>query len=130
MQSPPAQSTDQGLSSRVAAERLRSMGANELPVARPRSNLRLLADVVAEPMFLLLVGCGAIYLLLGDPDEALMLLGFVAIVVAMTFFQQRRTERSLHALRDLSAPRALVLRDGQQVRIAGRELVVGDVVLL
>ena len=114
----------------MAAERLRSMGANELPVARPRSNLRLLADVVAEPMFLLLVGCGAIYLLLGDPDEALMLLGFVAIVVAMTFFQQRRTERSLHALRDLSAPRALVLRDGQQVRIAGRELVVGDVVLL
>lgn len=106
------------------------MGANELPVTRPRSNLRLLTDVVAEPMFLLLVGCGAIYLLLGDPDEALMLLGFVVIVIAMTFFQQRRTERSLHALRDLSAPRALVLRDGQQVRIAGRELVVGDVVLL
>lgn len=130
MQNPSSQSNKQGLPGSVAAERLRSMGANELPVARPRSNARLLADVVAEPMFLLLVGCGAIYLLLGDPDEALMLLGFVAIVVAMTFFQQRRTEHSLHALRDLSAPRVLVLRDGQQVRIAGRELVVGDVVLL
>lgn len=109
---------------------LKQVGANELPVSRPRSNARLLLDVVAEPMFLLLVACGAIYLLLGDPDEALMLLGFVAIVVAMTFFQQRRTERSLHALRDLSSPRALVLRDGQQMRIAGRDLVPGDVVLL
>ncbi|MYN44834.1 HAD-IC family P-type ATPase [Pseudoduganella sp. FT93W] len=130
MQQPVPPSAASGLSSAAARQRLQTLGPNELPVSRPRSNARLLRDVVAEPMFLLLVACGAIYLLLGDPDEALMLLGFVAIVVAMTFFQQRRTERSLHALRDLSSPRALVLRDGQQRRIAGRELVPGDVVLL
>jgi len=130
MENPPPSPAATGLSSSDAKQLLACIGANELPISRPRSNARLLGDVVAEPMFLLLVACGAIYLLLGDPDEALMLLGFVAIVVAMTFFQQRRTERSLHALRDLSSPRALVLRDGQQMRIAGRELVPGDVVLL
>jgi Ca2+-transporting ATPase len=130
MEAPVPPTPAAGLSSAAARQRLQTLGPNELPVSRPRSNARLLRDVVAEPMFLLLVACGAIYLLLGDPDEALMLLGFVAIVVAMTFFQQRRTERSLHALRDLSSPRALVLRDGQQSRIAGRELVPGDVVLL
>jgi Ca2+-transporting ATPase len=101
-----------------------------LPVSRPRGALRLLRDVVTEPMFLLLVACGAIYMLLGDLQEALMLLGFVFVVMGITFFQQRRTERSLEALRDLSSPRALVVRDGGNHRVAGRELVRGDHVLL
>ncbi|WLI91617.1 cation-translocating P-type ATPase [Massilia sp. R2A-15] len=121
---------DDGLSEDEARRRLLADGANELPRSRPRSVLRLLRDIVAEPMFLLLVACGAVYLVLGDRGEALMLLGFVFIVMAITFFQQRRTERSLEALRDLSSPRALVLRDGQQRRIPGRELVCGDIVLL
>lgn len=121
---------NEGLSASEAAERLRKNGPNELPTSRPLSAGRLLLDVVSEPMFLLLVACGVIYLALGDRNEALMLLGFVCIVICITFFQQRRTERSLNALRDLSCPRALVMRDGRQERIAGRELVVGDLVLL
>ncbi|MFA9218645.1 MAG: cation-translocating P-type ATPase, partial [Sphingomonadaceae bacterium] len=124
------QQQQQGLTPAEAAARLRSDGPNELPTTRPRSALRLLWSVVSEPMFLLLVACGIIYLLLGDQQEALMLLGFVVIVMAITFIQQRRTEQSLNALRDLACPRALVIRAGQQQRIAGRELVVGDLVLL
>jgi P-type Ca2+ transporter type 2C len=120
----------EGLSDAEARERLAHDGPNELPVSRPRSVLRLLRDVLAEPMFLLLVACGGIYMLLGDRNEALMLLGFVFVVMGITFVQQRRTERSLEALRDLSSPRALVLRGGQARRIAGRELVCGDIVLL
>ncbi len=119
-----------GLSAQEARRRLERDGANELPVSHPRSALRLLGEVFAEPMFLLLVACGAIYLLLGDRHEAAMLLGFVLVVIAITFIQQRRSERSLEALRDLSSPRAMVVRDGVASRIAGRELVVGDVVLL
>jgi Ca2+-transporting ATPase len=92
--------------------------------------LKLLVEVVTEPMFLLLLACGALYLLLGDPQEALMLLGFVLVIVAITFFQQRRSERALDALQDLSSPQALVLRDGKPVRIDSRELVVEDVVML
>ena len=81
-------------------------------------------------MFLLLAACGGIYMLLGDVHEALMLLGFVFVVVGITFFQDRRTEMSLDALRDLSSPRALAVRDGEPRRISGRELVRGDIVLL
>ncbi len=119
-----------GLSDTEARSRLARDGANELPTSRPRSVLRLLREVVTEPMFLLLVACGAIYMLLGDRHEAFMLLGFVFVVMGISFVQQRRAERSLDALRDLSSPRALVVRDGQPKRIAGRELVLGDVVLL
>jgi len=119
-----------GLTDAEALRRLEQTGANELPVSRPRGVLRLLAEVILEPMFLLLVACGAIYMALGDRHEALMLLGFVFVVMTISFVQQRRTERSLDALRDLSSPRALVVRDGHARRIPGRELVCEDVVLL
>ncbi len=119
-----------GLSEAEAGRRLARDGPNELPTSRPRGLLRLLRDVVSEPMFLLLVACGAIYMVLGDRQEALMLLGFVFVVMGISFVQQRRTERSLEALRDLSSPRALVVRDGRTRRVAGRELVCDDIVLL
>ncbi|MEP7295566.1 MAG: cation-transporting P-type ATPase, partial [Burkholderiales bacterium] len=80
-----------GLTDAEALSRLTRDGPNELPVSRPRSVLRLLGDVVTEPMFLLLVACGVIYLALGDRNEALMLLGFVFVVMGITFVQQRRT---------------------------------------
>jgi P-type Ca2+ transporter type 2C len=121
---------DQGLTSEQARERLQGEGANELRVSRPRGIVRLLADILSEPMFLLLVACGTIYAVLGDRGEAAMLLASVVAIMAITFFQQRRSERALEALRDLSSPRALVIRDGVARRIAGREVVRGDLVLL
>ena len=127
---PDAAAAGPGLSSAQALERLARDGPNELSVSRPRGVLRLAREVASEPMFLLLVACGAIYMLLGDRQEALMLLGFVFVVMAISFIQQRRSERSLEALRDLSSPRAVALRDGQTVRIAARDLVAGDTVLL
>ena len=68
---------DDDLSEVEARQRLAQDGPNELPTSKPRGVLRLLRDVVSEPMFLLLVACGAIYMVLGDRNEALMLLGFV-----------------------------------------------------
>ena len=120
----------QGLSAAVAAERLKAEGFNELPAAQRRSVLAIAWEVVREPMFLLLVACGALYLLLGDKEEALMLLGFVAVVMGLTLYQERKTERALEALRDLSSPRASVIRDGRQQRIAGREVVRGDLLMI
>ena len=119
-----------GLSEPAARQRLAQDGPNELPAAKPRGLLRLLREVATEPMLLLLVACGVVYGLLGDAQEALMLLGFVFVVMGISFAQQRRSERSLEALRDLSSPQALVLREAQTRRIAARELVVGDIVLL
>ncbi len=121
---------EQELTEAQALARLRADGANELPQSKPRSLMRLLREVVCEPMFLLLVACGAIYMLLGDMQEALMLLGFVFVVIAITFVQQRRTERSLQALREMFSPQALVRREGHVHKMDARELVVGDTVLL
>lgn len=119
-----------GLSTDEARRRLAVDGPNELPDTSRRGAWMLLREVLLEPMFLLLVACGGIYLALGDRHEALMLLGFVLVVIAITYVQKRRSEQSLDALRDMSSPRALVVRDGQPQRVAGRELVVGDMVLL
>ena len=119
-----------GLSDSEARERLATEGYNELPSSKPRGLLWLALDVVREPMFLLLVACGAIYLAIGDFEEAAMLLFFVFVIMGITFYQNRKTERALEALRDLSSPRALAIRDGVEKRIAGREVVRGDVIVL
>ena len=123
-------STISGLPQSVAEEKLRVEGFNEIPSAKKRSILTMIGEVIREPMFLLLVACGSIYLLLGSLGDALMLLGFVFVVMGITVYQERKTERALEALRDLSSPRANVIRDGQQKRIAGRDVVTDDILLL
>jgi Ca2+-transporting ATPase len=119
-----------GLSEQEAAQRLKEEGPNELPSSKRRHFLAIVYDISMEPMFLLLVACGVLYLFLGDMKEALMLLGFVFVVIGITFYQERKTERALEALRDLSSPRARVIREGKEKRIAGREVVRGDILIL
>lgn len=125
-----SQTRFEGLTEHQARERLAKDGANALPHSKPKNALRLIKEIATEPIFLLLIACGAIYLLLGDPHEAMMLLGFVLIVILTTFLQQRRTERSLEALRDISSPRAMVRREGITRRIPGHDVVCGDLVYL
>jgi Ca2+-transporting ATPase len=119
-----------GLSEASVAVRLREEGYNELPSSRQRPVWTIALDVVREPMFLMLVACGLLYMVMGELTDALMLLGFVFVVMGITVVQERRTERALEALKDLSSPRALVVRDGRQKRIPGREVVRGDTVLV
>ena len=120
----------EGLSTAEAAARLERDGPNLLPGAAPRSVWAIVLGVLREPMFLMLLAAGGIYLLLGDRGEALFLLGFVFVVIGITLAQERKTQRALESLRDLSAPRALVIRDGREQRIAGRDVVVGDLLVL
>jgi len=119
-----------GLSHEEAAARLAIDGPNELDTDQRQTLLSLIYSVVREPMFLLLLGAGAVYLAMGDPHEAMILLGFVIIIMAVTIIQERRTENTLEALRDLSSPRALVIRDGKPLRVAGREIVRDDLLIL
>jgi Ca2+-transporting ATPase len=119
-----------GLSEAEAAKMLEDVGYNELPSAKPRSIFAIALEVAEEPMFLLLVAGGLVYLMLGDRQEALMLMGFVVVIMSITFYQERKTERALEALRDLSSPRALVIREGKERRIAGRDVVPGDLIVL
>lgn len=116
-------------SGEVAANRLQ-YGSNVLPETQPKQFYHILFDVIKEPMFLMLLVAGTIYLALGDKAEALFLLTFVFAVIGMTLFQEHKTQRALESLRDLSAPRALVIRDGEEIRIPGRDIVVDDVMIL
>jgi P-type Ca2+ transporter type 2C len=120
----------QGLSAAEAASRLTADGPNELPKAGRRSYLKIIAEVLREPMLALLLLGGIAYLLLGDLAEALILLAFATFSVVVTVVQESRTENVLEALRDLSAPRALVIRGVERIRIAGREVVRGDLMVI
>ncbi|WP_342731070.1 cation-translocating P-type ATPase [Bradyrhizobium sp. B117] len=119
-----------GLSQAEAQARLEKDGYNELPRPERRNPLRIVVEVLREPMLLLLLCGGLIYLVLGDLKEALILLAFGAMSIVITVVQETRTERVLDALRDLTSPRALVVRDGTAQRIPGREVVRGDLLVL
>ena len=122
--------TGPGLDPATAAARLLAEGANELGPPERRKLSGIAAEVAREPMFLLLLASGGIYLAMGDPHEALALLGFVLVIMGITIVQERRTDNALDALREMSSPRALVVRGGQLSRIAGREVVRGDLLML
>jgi len=119
-----------GLSIDEARLRLAVDGANELPQASRRSMVRIAIDVLREPMLALLLAGGVAYLLLGDLTEAIILIAFATFSIIVTVIQESRTEHVLEALRDLSAPRALVIRGGERCRIAGREVVRDDLLVL
>ncbi len=119
-----------GLTAGEVKRLLAEHGANDLPGTRPRNLLRLVGEVLKEPMLLLLLAAAAIYVVLGERNEAIALSVSSCIVIAISVLQARRTEHSLAKLRELSSPRALVIRDGVEQRIAGRDVVPGDLVLL
>jgi len=119
-----------GLSKKEAAEKLAAEGYNELPESKKRSVLWIVFEVIHEPMFILLVASGLVYFVLGDFSEGAMLLSFVVLIIAITVYQEQKTERALDALRNLASPRALVIRDGEHTRIPGREVVTGDILIV
>ena len=115
----------QGISEELAQNRLKSEGYNELPQPDRRTPLRIVIEVIREPMLMLLLASGIIYMFLGDTTDALILVALATMSVAITVVQESRTERVLEALRDLTSPRA-----GERKRIAGREVVRGDIIVL
>lgn len=119
-----------GLSQTEAETRLQTIGPNELPSAKPRSVFDFLFQSIREPMVLLLIACATIYFFIGESQDSVLLLISVFAVIAISFFQEYKSGRALETLRDLSSPRALVVRDGEPRRIAGREVVPGDLLLL
>ena len=119
-----------GLRAEEAARRLLADGPNALPGGQRRTWLTIVWETAREPMFLLLLAAGTLYLVFGELQEGLILFGFVLVTIGLTLYQEGKTERAIEALRDLTSPRALVIRDGQRVRIAGREVVRGDWVVL
>ncbi len=126
----PAASFESGLTAMDAAARLQKDGPNELPQEKRRGPLRIVVEALKEPMLQLLLGAGVIYLVIGDLAGALVLLAFAVVNVALVVVQESRTERALAALKDMTAAQAFVIRDGTRQRIPGRDIVVGDTIIL
>lgn len=119
-----------GLTEKEVQEILKRDGYNELPTDRRSGFWAVLGEVMREPMLFLLAAAAGIYFFLGEPADAILLSLFVVFVLGVTFYQRRKTEKALEALKNLSSPRALVLRGGIRRRVPGREVAVGDVIFL
>lgn len=119
-----------GLLSSEAMARLKTEGYNELPTTGRRSALTIFLGVIKEPMFGLLVASVVVYMLIGELKESIILTFFALLSVSIAIIQEWRSEKVLDALRDLTAPRALVIRDGKPQRIAGREVTRDDLIIL
>ncbi len=119
-----------GLTSKEADEKLQQFGYNELPSAKPRNLWAIAREVMTEPMFLLLIGCGILYMALGDYREGAILMSTILLIITITFYQYRKTEKALDALKQLSSPRASVIRDGREMRLPARDLVPDDILIL
>lgn len=119
-----------GLTTEEAKRQLSADGANELPVHGRRELTQIFLEVMGEPMFALLLIASLVYFALGDTTEAIVLCAFATFSVSIALVQEVRSERVLDALREMTSPRALVVRDGARRRIAGREVVRGDLIVL
>lgn len=119
-----------GLTQAQAQEILRKEGFNELPSKDKKTFLKTVWDVLSEPMFALLVIAGLIYLALGEKEDAALLMGFVIISIGLTIYQQTKSDRALESLKNLSNPKAIVVRDSSIIRIPSTGVVRGDLLIL
>jgi Ca2+-transporting ATPase len=127
---PKAVSTWTGLSQEDARKLLAVHGPNELAQESKKSFWQQNYKTISEPMVLLLLASAFIYLLIGDFSEGMLLLFSVVLLIALTTYQERKSQKALDALRDLSSPRSLVLRSGIKQRVAANQLVPGDLIYL
>jgi Ca2+-transporting ATPase len=119
-----------GLTEREVHSRLKQFGYNELKSSSSNNLSHIAVSLIKEPLFVLLLACGILYMTIGDYQEGIILVFTILIIICITFFQQRKTYKALEALKSLASPRALVVRDGIQKRISGREIVPDDIVIL
>lgn len=119
-----------GLSANQVSEKQQKYGYNELPNRDHRNLIKIIFGLLTEPMIFLLLCVIAVYFVLGDKTEALVLMVSVCFIIGIELYQERKTEKTLEALRNLSSPIADVIRDGKHLTIPGRELVTDDIIML
>jgi Ca2+-transporting ATPase len=105
-------------------------GKNELTPQKKESFLKKTFHIICEPMFLLLIAAAVIYFVLGEPRDGAIMLIFVVGIISIDVIQEWKTDRTLNALKDLSAPHITVIRDGKEQTIASADLVPGDLMMI
>jgi P-type Ca2+ transporter type 2C len=119
-----------GLSEGEANRLLAYFGPNDIPSDKEHGLIKIILDVMKEPMFLLLVAAAVIYTTIGEKAESLLVASFAALTIVLVIIQQNRSEKAIQALQSLAAPTARVMRGGREQRIAARDLVPGDILLI
>ncbi|NLB56786.1 MAG: HAD-IC family P-type ATPase, partial [Lentisphaerae bacterium] len=122
--------TPSGLTTAKAKQLQQQFGKNELTPQKKDSFIKKALHIILEPMFLLLLASAAIYFLLGEPRDGIIMLVFVLAIIGIEVIQEWKTDKTLKALRDLSAPRITVIRDGKEQTIASTDLVPGDLMMI
>ena len=122
--------SEEGLSDAEAAERLEKYGRNALRSKPPKTILQMLKAQIIDPMVLILIGASAFSAILQEWTEAAVIFVIVIVNAVIGIVQEKKAQSSLEALRNMSAPTARVLRQGEETVIPASELVVGDVVML
>lgn len=130
MTNPKKTPLTQGLTMEQARNLQEKYGKNELTPQRKQSFIRKALRTICEPMFLLLLIAATIYFFLGEPRDGAIMLIFVVGVIGIDIIQEWKTDRTLNALKDLSAPRVQVIRDGRQQTIESVNLVPGDLMMI
>jgi len=120
----------QGLTTLKAKELQEKFGKNELVAKKKESFFHKILKVISEPMFLLLIVAAIIYFILGEPRDGSIMLIFVVGIISIEVIQEWKTDKTLNALKDLSAPHITVLRDGIEKTINSFDLVPGDIMYI
>lgn len=120
----------QGLTTSKAKELQEQFGKNELMTEKKKSLLHQIFHVISEPMFVLLIVASIIYFILGQPKDGAIMLVFVIGMISIEAIQEWKTDKTLNALKDLSAPHIKVLRDGNEKIINTADLVPGDIMFI
>ena len=105
-------------------------GKNELTSQKKESFVKKVLHIISEPMFLLLMIAAVIYFILGEPRDGMIMLIFVIGIISIDVIQEWKTDKTLNALKDLSAPHINVLRDSKETQIASTDLVPGDMMMI
>lgn len=119
-----------GLSFEEAKCRQQQYGKNELVPQKNESFLKKVLHILCEPMFLLLIVAAVIYFILGEPRDGAIMLIFVIGIISIDVIQEWKTDKTLNALKGLSAPHVTVLRDGKGQQIPSADLVPGDLMMI
>lgn len=119
-----------GITTLEATKLQEQYGKNELVPEKKENILHKIFQVITEPMFLLLIIATAVYFILGEPKDGAIMLVFVVGIISIEAIQEWKTDKTLKALKDLSAPRIKVLRDGEEKTINSSDLVPGDIMYI
>ena len=120
----------EGLTSKEAQKRLLEYGENTLSAKKKSGPLKIFLGQFRDLMVIILLISTVLSVMMGEITEAITIIAIVLLNAVLGFVQEYRTEKTLEALKEMAAPAAQVIRDGEVVSVPASQMVVGDVFLL